>query len=90
MLDISGSMSKLYKGGTVQNLLDRITAVAGHFDDDGLLDLKCCIYHVILYSYAACITVSGILLIFTSMVTVLRNACLLWFHSDFTYDKARK
>ncbi|EHQ89526.1 VWA domain-containing protein [Desulfosporosinus youngiae] len=39
VLDISGSMSKLYKGGTVQNLLDRITAVASHFDDDGMLDL---------------------------------------------------
>lgn len=39
VLDISGSMSKLYKGGTVQNLVDRITAVASHFDDDGMLDL---------------------------------------------------
>ncbi|MBC2726702.1 VWA domain-containing protein [Desulfosporosinus sp.] len=39
VLDISGSMSKLYKGGTVQNLVDRITAVASYFDDDGMLDL---------------------------------------------------
>lgn len=39
VLDISGSMSKLYKGGAVQNLVDRITAVASHFDDDGKLDL---------------------------------------------------
>lgn len=37
VLDISGSMSKFYKRGTVQNLVDRITA--SHFDDDGVLDL---------------------------------------------------
>jgi len=39
VLDISGSMSRLYKNGTVQNVLDRIAAMAASFDDDGLLDM---------------------------------------------------
>ncbi|MBC8060540.1 MAG: VWA domain-containing protein [Clostridiaceae bacterium] len=39
VLDISGSMHGCYKRGTVQNVLDRITAVAAKFDDDGNLDM---------------------------------------------------
>ncbi len=39
MLDISGSMRKLYKNGTVQRVVERILAVASQFDDDGALDV---------------------------------------------------
>lgn len=39
VLDISGSMYACYKKGTVQNVVDRIAAVAAHFDDDGTLDM---------------------------------------------------
>lgn len=39
VLDISGSMRKLYKNGTVQNVVERILAVASRFDDDGQLDV---------------------------------------------------
>lgn len=39
VLDVSGSMSNLYKKGTVQNVVDRIAAVAAKFDDDGNLDM---------------------------------------------------
>jgi len=39
VLDISGSMRDCYKRGTVQNVVDRIAAVAAKFDDDGNLDL---------------------------------------------------
>lgn len=39
VLDISGSMRKLYKNGTVQRVVERILAVASRFDDDGALDV---------------------------------------------------
>ncbi|MCS0655774.1 VWA domain-containing protein [Cytobacillus firmus] len=39
VLDISGSMRKLYKNGTVQRVVERILAVASQFDDDGSLDV---------------------------------------------------
>ncbi|MTH55195.1 VWA domain-containing protein [Bacillus mangrovi] len=39
VLDISGSMRKLYKNGTVQKVVERILAVASQFDDDGMLDV---------------------------------------------------
>lgn len=39
VLDISGSMRKLYKNGTVQKVVERILAVASQFDDDGQLDV---------------------------------------------------
>ncbi|MGN7177832.1 hypothetical protein BK139_15090 [Paenibacillus sp. FSL R5-0490] len=39
VLDISGSMRKLYKNGTVQRVVERILAVASQFDDDGALDV---------------------------------------------------
>nr|WP_077212155.1 VWA domain-containing protein [Bacillus dakarensis] len=39
VLDISGSMRKLYKNGTVQKVVERILAVASRFDDDGQLDV---------------------------------------------------
>lgn len=39
VLDISGSMRKLYKNGTVQRVVERILAVASQFDDDGALDI---------------------------------------------------
>ncbi|MGG3943540.1 VWA domain-containing protein [Peribacillus psychrosaccharolyticus] len=39
VLDISGSMRKLYNDGTVQKVVDRILAVASQFDDDGALDV---------------------------------------------------
>lgn len=39
VLDISGSMRKLYKNGTVQSVVEKILAVASQFDDDGVLDL---------------------------------------------------
>ncbi|URT71956.1 vWA domain-containing protein [Cytobacillus firmus] len=39
VLDISGSMRKLYKNGTVQRVVERILAVASQFDDDGELDV---------------------------------------------------
>ena len=39
ILDISGSMRKLYKNGTVQKVVERILAVASQFDDDGSLDV---------------------------------------------------
>ena len=39
VLDISGSMRRLYKIGEVQEAVERIAAVASQFDDDGALDL---------------------------------------------------
>ena len=36
--DLSGSMESLYQNGTVQNLADRILAVATKFDDNGELE----------------------------------------------------
>lgn len=39
VLDISGSMRKLYKNGSVQEAVERILAVACQFDDDGALDV---------------------------------------------------
>lgn len=38
-LDISGSMQGLYKNGTVQNLTDRLLAVASRFDDNGEMEV---------------------------------------------------
>ncbi|AZN36954.1 VWA domain-containing protein [Iodobacter ciconiae] len=38
-LDISGSMSALYKKGLVQAFADRILALACQFDDDGAIDV---------------------------------------------------
>lgn len=39
VLDISGSMRKLYKEGIVQEAVERVLAVASQFDDDGTLDV---------------------------------------------------
>jgi len=39
VLDISGSMRKLYREGIVQDAVERILAVASQFDDDGSLDV---------------------------------------------------
>jgi len=39
VLDISGSMRKLYKEGIVQEAVERVLAVASQFDDDGSLDV---------------------------------------------------
>ncbi|MDM5157081.1 VWA domain-containing protein [Bacillus sp. DX1.1] len=39
VLDISGSMRTLYRNGTVQEVVERILAVASQFDDDGALDI---------------------------------------------------
>ncbi|MCX7745681.1 MAG: VWA domain-containing protein [Clostridia bacterium] len=39
ILDISGSMTSLYKKGTVQNVVERTAAVASRLDDDGVLDI---------------------------------------------------
>ncbi len=39
VLDITGSMRTLYKNGTVQNVVERILAVADQFDDNGSLDV---------------------------------------------------
>ena len=39
VLDISGSMRRLYKVGEVQEAVERIAAVASQFDDDGSLDI---------------------------------------------------
>ncbi|MFD2168690.1 vWA domain-containing protein [Tumebacillus lipolyticus] len=39
VLDISGSMRNFYKNGTVQQVVERILAVASQFDDDGSLDV---------------------------------------------------
>ncbi len=39
VLDMTGSMRPLYKNGTVQNVVERILAVADQFDDNGLLDV---------------------------------------------------
>ena len=38
-LDISGSMQSLYENGTVQNLTDRLLAVASRFDDNGEMEV---------------------------------------------------
>lgn len=38
VLDMTGSMRPLYNG-TVQNVVERILAVADQFDDNGLLDV---------------------------------------------------
>jgi hypothetical protein len=39
VLDISGSMRKLYNEGIVQDAVERVLAVASQFDDDGMLDI---------------------------------------------------
>jgi len=39
VLDMTGSMRTLYKNGTVQEVVERILAVASKFDDDGALDV---------------------------------------------------
>ncbi|WP_312883270.1 vWA domain-containing protein [Paenibacillus germinis] len=39
VLDISGSMQTLYKNGTVQEVVERILAVACKFDDNATLDV---------------------------------------------------
>ncbi|WP_238942845.1 vWA domain-containing protein [Planococcus beigongshangi] len=39
VLDISGSMRKLYNDGVVQEVVERVLAVASQFDDDGELDV---------------------------------------------------
>lgn len=39
ILDISGSMRKLYREGVVQEAVERVLAVASQFDDDGSLDV---------------------------------------------------
>lgn len=39
VLDISGSMRKLYNEGVVQDVVERVLAVASQFDDDGELDV---------------------------------------------------
>jgi stress response protein SCP2 len=39
VLDISGSMIRLYRNGTVQKVVERILAIASRFDDDGKLDM---------------------------------------------------
>ncbi len=39
VLDISGSMQALYKNGTVQEVVERILAVACQFDDNAALDV---------------------------------------------------
>ena len=39
VLDISGSMRKLYSEGAVQEIVERILAVAALLDDDGVLDV---------------------------------------------------
>jgi stress response protein SCP2 len=39
VLDITGSMQNLYKNGTVQEVVERILAVASKFDDNGSLDV---------------------------------------------------
>ena len=39
VLDISGSMRKLYREGVVQEAVERVLAVASQFDDDGALDV---------------------------------------------------
>lgn len=39
VLDISGSMRKLYQEGVVQETVERVLAVASQFDDDGALDV---------------------------------------------------
>lgn len=38
-LDISGSMQGLYRGGVVQQLTDRLLAVASKFDDNGEMEV---------------------------------------------------
>ncbi|WP_229521471.1 vWA domain-containing protein [Paenibacillus monticola] len=39
VLDITGSMKTLYNNGTVQEVVERILAVASKFDDNGSLDV---------------------------------------------------
>lgn len=39
VLDYSGSMSRLYKNGTVQSVIERIIPIASKFDDNQELDL---------------------------------------------------
>lgn len=39
VLDITGSMRNMYKNGTVQEVVERILAVASKFDDNGALDV---------------------------------------------------
>ncbi|MBF0101652.1 MAG: VWA domain-containing protein [Desulfobacterales bacterium] len=39
VLDISKSMNSLYKSGVIQNVIERILALALNFDDDGSIDI---------------------------------------------------
>lgn len=39
VLDLTGSMRKMYNNGTVQEVVERILAIASQFDDDGILDV---------------------------------------------------
>ena len=39
VLDISKSMNRLYKDGTVQSVIERVLALALNFDDDGEVDV---------------------------------------------------
>lgn len=39
VLDLTGSMRKMYNNGTVQEVVERILAIASQFDDDGVLDV---------------------------------------------------
>ena len=39
MLDASGSMTHQFKSGNVQQVLERIAALAVQFDDDGAMDM---------------------------------------------------
>lgn len=39
VLDISKSMNRLYKSGVMQQVVERITALALNFDDDGTVDV---------------------------------------------------
>ncbi|WP_054027000.1 vWA domain-containing protein [Bacillus sp. FJAT-28004] len=39
VLDVTGSMQTMYRNGTVQEVVERILAVASKFDDNGTLDV---------------------------------------------------
>lgn len=39
LIDVSGSMRKMFKGGLVQNVVDRIVPLAMQFDDNGEFEL---------------------------------------------------
>ena len=42
-LDFSGSMSRLYKDGSVQAVIERLLPIAVQFDDNGEMDSSVCI-----------------------------------------------